>query len=99
MLDARDTFEVRKSSGPAMRSIKFAFSSPRVAARSNACQSESILGILPTGGKEFSQPDLDCSSNQYRPSALTGCEQSHRVWPSEIIRSIPEASEVTRPWR
>src|SRR5271169_3440974 len=31
--------------------------------------------------------------------ALTGWGRAHRVWPSKIIRSIPEASEVTRQWR
>src|SRR5208282_1810664 len=36
-------------------------------------------------------------------SALAGRGRSHRVWPSKqavkIIRSIAEASEVTRQWR
>src|ERR1035441_9701787 len=38
------------------------------------------------------------ADRQYE-STLTARDLSHTVWPSKIIRSMAEASEVTRQWR
>src|SRR5271157_3089092 len=55
------------------------------------------LTLVPPFGLESFH--LELQRAVHPPLALTGRGGSHRVLPSKIIRSIAEASEVTRQWR